>query len=691
MNKILSILVVILFLLPFIVLAQTGTYSPSTTIKVTEEDGSPSINAKTLKFPNGSVTNNGGNSVSITTSGANSSGYYLVTQSTNAPTNALNLGALSSGILYCTVAGNICTPSIVTSANLLVGFGNVTANYVAAGPSTGAATTPTFRALVAADMPTDLSTIAAGGAANCLWGEKSDSSGVECKSTIQLQMDDSAAQFKSATENKGYLKNLLSGSTDGKILTFSFLHTDDKTVYMPDPTTGDYVTLGSAAIRLNTGGATARVITVPDAASTMARIDAGQTFTGVNIFTAPTFTTSITPTAAGASTIGTAALEWGNLYLTDSVVIYGQADQSNSITSSATGWTFAKPITTTQAATADYVHLRPGSGATNPTYYRGWGGPTQPVTGATEYTFPDADPTVGQVMLFGAVSSNKSQVTWGTPATLTGTETLTNKTLTAPLSTLPRVDGSAAISPLSAAQVSGTVIRNTGQALADVNHTLPQAAAGYNFIAFVGTTLAATNYWRFTADASPQDYMCLDGTCGKTYVSVDTPTMGDTLTCYTEQQSSTGLKNEADLAVGTSAATAVKNTAAIEFDIAGTGYSKAVAETAPGNDVIPQGKFGGVGFEIGVDGTIHAMEAADNATGYDTAALALAAAQAVALTDANHTRIGYVTASKSDGDFTFGTTELSAANTTVAYTDVTVYTPPFGWVCITGKGTWTTD
>jgi hypothetical protein len=167
--------------------------------------------------------------------------------------------------------------------------------------------------------------------------------------------------------------------------------------------------------------------------------------------------------------------------------------------------------------------------------------------------------------------------------------------------------------------------------------------------------------------------------------------MGDTLTCYTEQQSSTGLKNEADLAVGTSAATAVKNTAAIEFDIAGTGYSKAVAETAPGNDVIPQGKFGGVGFEIGVDGTIHAMEAADNATGYDTAALALAAAQAVALTDANHTRIGYVTASKSDGDFTFGTTELSAANTTVAYTDVTVYTPPFGWVCITGKGTWTTD
>ena len=55
--------------------------------------------------------------------------------------------------------------------------------------------------------------------------------------------------------------------------------------------------------------------------------------------TATPFTTSITPNAAGASTLGTTALEWGNVYLTDSAVIYGQADQSNSLTSSSTGWT----------------------------------------------------------------------------------------------------------------------------------------------------------------------------------------------------------------------------------------------------------------------------------------------------------------------------------------------------------------
>ena len=273
-------------------------------------------------------------------------------------------------------------------------------------------------------------------------------------------------------------------------------------------------------------------------------------------------------------------------------------------------------------------------------------------------------------------------------STLDGTETLTNKTITAPLATLARVDGHAALN-LTAAQVSGTVIRNTGQALADVNHNLPQAAEGYNFIAYVGTTLAATNYWRFTADSSPQDYICLDGTCGKTYVSVDTPTMGDTLTCYTEQMSGTGLKNEADLGIGTSSDTSVKNTVAVEFDIAGTGYSKAIAETAPGNDTIPQNKYGAVAFEIGADGTIDAIEASANATGYDSAVLAIAGIPAVA---ASHTRLGTVTAMSTDaGGFVFGTTALNAANTTVAYTDATVYTPSFGWVCITGKGTWTTD
>ncbi len=120
------------------------------------------------------------------------------------------------------------------------------------------------------------------------------------------------------------------------------------------------------------------------------------------------------------------------------------------------------------------------------------------------------------------------------------------------------------------------------------------------------------------------------------------------------------------LAIG-STTTAVSNVA-FDFTVNGVRYSKAAvsAGTAPGDDVVPQSTFGAVAFDIGVNGTIDAIEAPANATGYASAALAAAALPASA---SDHARMGYVTATKSDGAFTFGTTALNAANTTVAYTD----------------------
>jgi hypothetical protein len=112
------------------------------------------------------------------------------------------------------------------------------------------------------------------------------------------------------------------------------------------------------------------------------------------------------------------------------------------------------------------------------------------------------------------------------------------------------------------------------------------------------------------------------------------------------------------------------------YRVNGTGYYKAAvaAGTAPGNDVIPQSKYGAVALDIGADGTVDVIEAGDNATGYTSAALAIAGIAAVA---ADHVRMGTVTATKSDGAFTFGTTALNAANSTVAYTDAAT-----GWTTI---------
>jgi hypothetical protein len=120
------------------------------------------------------------------------------------------------------------------------------------------------------------------------------------------------------------------------------------------------------------------------------------------------------------------------------------------------------------------------------------------------------------------------------------------------------------------------------------------------------------------------------------------------------------------LAIG-STATAVSNVI-FSYKVNGVSYIETAnaVGTAPGNDVIPQSTYGAVALDIGADGTIDVIEAGDNATGYASAALAIAGIAAVA---ADHVRMGTVTVTKSDGAFTFGTTNLDAANVTTVYTD----------------------
>lgn len=98
-------------------------------------------------------------------------------------------------------------------------------------------------------------------------------------------------------------------------------------------------------------------ITLPAVTSTLATLGGAETFSGVKTFSAAPI-----PSAATID-IGTTDAEWRNLYLTDSAVIYGQADQSNTITSSATGWTFNLPITAgPQTTTAGSIYFQEGSG-----------------------------------------------------------------------------------------------------------------------------------------------------------------------------------------------------------------------------------------------------------------------------------------------------------------------------------------
>ena len=128
------------------------------------------------------------------------------------------------------------------------------------------------------------------------------------------------------------------------------------------------------------------------------------------------------------------------------------------------------------------------------------------------------------------------------------------------------------------------------------------------------------------------------------------------------------LVSKPGLAIGTDT-TAVSNVA-FTYTINGIQYAKAAvaAGVEPGNDVVPQNLYGAVALDVDSAGTVTIAEAAANATGYASAALAIAGIPAVA---ADKVRMGTVTAIKTDGAFTFGTTALNAANSTVVYTDAT--------------------
>lgn len=121
--------------------------SGSGSVTVQEEDGSPTGTASTLKFPNGTVTDNGSGSFSVSATGSPADATYI-TQTANGSLSAEQaLGSLSTGCLgSATTTGIVSARTITGTANQIsVANGNCSGN-----PTLSIPTDPTLPGTVSA-------------------------------------------------------------------------------------------------------------------------------------------------------------------------------------------------------------------------------------------------------------------------------------------------------------------------------------------------------------------------------------------------------------------------------------------------------------------------------------------------------------------------------------------------------------
>lgn len=118
----------------------SGTGGGSGAVTVTETDGSPSVSAGTIKFSNGSVTDNGDGSASVSVTGGGAPiGATYIMQTADAGTSAEQaLGALATGCLgSTTTTGVVASRTITGTTNEIdVTNGNCSGNPTLALAST---------------------------------------------------------------------------------------------------------------------------------------------------------------------------------------------------------------------------------------------------------------------------------------------------------------------------------------------------------------------------------------------------------------------------------------------------------------------------------------------------------------------------------------------------------------------------
>lgn len=140
MRRLAGVLLVLCCTSPAFAARVSGTGGGSGAVTVTETDGSPSVSAGTIKFSNGSVTDNGDGSASVSVTGGGAPiGATYIMQTADAGTSAEQaLGALATGCLgSTTTTGVVASRTITGTTNEIdVTNGNCSGNPTLALAST---------------------------------------------------------------------------------------------------------------------------------------------------------------------------------------------------------------------------------------------------------------------------------------------------------------------------------------------------------------------------------------------------------------------------------------------------------------------------------------------------------------------------------------------------------------------------
>jgi hypothetical protein len=355
-------------------------------------------------------------------------------------------GTLADAPVWAGVAVSDITGTLPV-ANGGTGVTTTAANLVFAGPTSGSsAAAPSFRALVAADLPTGSTNYVNNGTTQ----QASTDFNISGSGTIGTTLD--------VTGNTTIGGNAaITGSTTLSALTASKGVFTDASKRLTSTGTLGTEQGGTGMTSFNSGGA---MYATSTSALTTGTLPTSAGGTGLTTYTSggalyTTSTTAITSGTLPVSAGGTGSTTQNFVDLTTAQTIAGAKTFSSTIVGSISG--NASTVTngvyttdklnvlaaTTSSELAGVISNETGSGAlvfaTSPTLVT----PTLGVASATSVAFAGASPSTGSATIVAPAVSGSATITLpavtSTLATVAGTETLTNKTLNSPILTTPNL------------------------------------------------------------------------------------------------------------------------------------------------------------------------------------------------------------------------------------------------------------